>query len=95
MVVELVTAAALVYFSKDSGFFIFNLLAVVLLWLCTFFLSVPLHTALEKASDQQVLQQLIEQLVNTNWPRTLLWSFRSIALLTYFSVNVKVLNVDF
>lgn len=90
MVIEILTAAALVYFSKDSGFFIFNLLAIILIWLCTFFLSVPIHAALEKTADYQ----LMDQLVKTNWPRTLLWSFRSLSLAVYFVATAGVFRVD-
>ena len=91
MLIELCSALALVYFSEGSVFFIFNLLALVLIWLCTFFLSVPLHTELEQGQDSQK----ISQLVKTNWPRTLLWSFRFIGLLIYFSATFGVFHVHF
>ena len=91
MVIELLSAGALVYFSKGSVFFIFNLLSLILIWLCTFFLSIPLHAELERGQD---LQKII-QLVKTNWLRTLFWSFRFIGLLIYFYSTSGVFYVHF
>lgn len=45
----------------------------ILLWLSTFLIQVPLHSQLEKAFSRTAW----EQLVLTNWIRTVLWSARS------------------
>jgi len=47
---------------------------VVLIWVSTFFIQVPLHEHLEKEKDLKV----IEQLVFSNWIRTFLWSIKAI-----------------
>ena len=50
---------------------------VILIWLCTYFLSVPCHEKLAKGKDNEVIRKL----VSTNWPRTLLWSFKGVIIL--------------
>ncbi len=50
-----------------------NLLGVILIWLSTFFWSVPLHNQLSQQKDLLLLSQLVW----SNWPRTFLWSLRS------------------
>lgn len=49
------------------------LLVVLAIWGCTFFLSVPLHAVLGKGKDAAVIRRL----VNTNWPRTVLWTAKA------------------
>jgi hypothetical protein len=51
-----------------------NLALVLATWLSTVVLSVPLHNGLSEVRDSA----LIARLVATNWPRTILWSLRSI-----------------
>jgi hypothetical protein len=75
MTLELVTAAVLVFRHRDL-FWTLNGAGVALLWASTAFLSVPLHNRLAAGTSTQV----IEKLVLTNWPRTLLWTIRAIAL---------------
>jgi len=50
------------------------LLAVVAIWGCTFFISIPLHQVLEQGKDAAVIRQL----VTTNWPRTILWTAKAV-----------------
>jgi hypothetical protein len=80
MVFELVSGFALVAMSPifRSPLFLISLVAIGLIWASTFFLSVPLHNRLLGGHDLG----LINQLVLTNWPRTVLWSLRSLALAT-------------
>lgn len=56
---------------------------VLLLWGCTFFLSVPCHQSLEAAQ-----LHMKERLIQTNWPRTILWSIRTIVL-SYLLMNMN------
>ena len=51
-----------------------NFLIVGLLWICTVFLSMPLHKKLDSGFSIEV----IHQLVATNWPRTFLWTVRGV-----------------
>ena len=54
---------------------IVGLVVLVLIWLSTFTIQVPLHRRLEGGQDQAVIRQL----VRTNWIRTVLWTLRSAA----------------
>lgn len=84
MFIELGTGFYL-YYLKQNQFFLINLILIVLIWLSTFFLSVPLHEQLAKGFDIDT----INKLVNTNWPRTFLWSTRSILLFFYIKELIK------
>ncbi len=59
--------------------FLVSLIVVVLIWMSTFFVQVPLHNALEIEKDINIIQKL----VTTNWFRTILWTGKAIWL-TYF-----------
>ena len=83
MVVELGSAVALVFRSVHREFWWANLAGVVLLWASTLFFSVPLHGKLEASQDRK----LVADLVRTNWPRTLLWSLRTVLLLIFIVRN--------
>ena len=76
MLVELVTAVWLVALEPRDVVFIFNAIGAVAIWLSTFFLSVPLHNKLALQGDSLVIQRLVA----TNWPRTILWSVRLVLL---------------
>jgi len=57
-----------------------SLAALVVIWLSTFFLQVPLHQKLVSSKDVE----LIQKLVKTNWLRTLGWSLRSFLFIYLF-----------
>jgi len=76
MVVEVLTGIYLVLSPIASGKLYLGLALIALLWLSTFFLSVPLHTKLLDGPNPEVIRNLVW----TNWPRTLLWTVRSILL---------------
>lgn len=83
MVIELVTTAYLLNY-EVSLISILNLLCALALWLLTFFVSVPLHSALSTGQDILIIQRLIQ----SNWPRTILWSFKAL-LLSYWFIFYK------
>lgn len=85
MVIELISAFWLLTHTADV-FSITHLTFVALLWVSTFLISVPLHNQLAAAHDVKVIQKLII----TNWPRTVLWTAK--ALLTFFWA-LKILKV--
>ena len=49
----------------------FALLALLACWVLTFGVSVPLHRQIERGATGA---QTLEQLIRTNWPRTILWT---------------------
>jgi hypothetical protein len=57
---------------------------VLLVWLITFLVFVPLHRRLE---TEGYSPQLVQQLCHWNWPRTLLWSLRCL-LLSYLLLGL-------
>lgn len=79
MVGELVLAVLFVWNHPRSLFWWFQLLSIVMIWLVTFFISVPLHEKLIGEESQQ--PGVIHRLVSTNWARTVLWSLRSLVLI--------------
>ena len=44
---------------------------VLVCWILTFFVSVPLHRKIEQ---NDVTRETRQKLITTNWPRTILWS---------------------
>lgn len=76
MVAELASAVAWFVASPPSlgkAFPLTGLALVVLIWVSTAILQVPLHDTLSNGYDAQV----ISTLVATNWIRTTLWTTRS------------------
>ena len=56
-----------------------GLTLLVLIWISTFLVQVPLHNRLATAFDERVHRSL----VRTNWARTLLWTSRSLLTLLW------------
>ena len=79
MVTELVTGLVLLYFNRGVIHGI-NSLSIILIWLSTFFISVPLHDKLSQTKSRED----ISNLVSTNWIRTSLWSIRGVFIYHYF-----------
>jgi uncharacterized membrane protein len=75
MVIELLTGA-LLFWQSTQPIIIINMILLLLIWLSTFFLSVPLHNKLA----QGFCDKTSSQLVLTNWPRTIFWTLRSLLL---------------
>lgn len=75
MIVELVIAVLISNQNPDVLSFI-KLALVACVWLSTFTLSVPRHSKLLKMRDEKI----IESLIKTNWPRTILWSIKAIII---------------
>ena len=78
MLIELFTILILSY-SHLNLFNLINLGLLALIWLNTFFWNVPLHQKLIQKKDQF----LIKKLVISNWPRTFIWSVKSLYLLFF------------
>lgn len=85
MVLEIFSALHLLIINDFSVFWMIQAIALIIIWLCTAFLSVPLHTLLSQphTSDAERLQ-IVQVLVRTNWPRTILWTFRSLLFIVYY-----------
>lgn len=73
MVIELLTSVWLLHDETNLSN-LTNVIFVISLWLLTFLVSVPLHNKLALGHDPAVLQSLVQ----TNWPRTVLWTLRAV-----------------
>lgn len=71
MVVELVSGAWLAWTFRH-GFYLWNFIMIILIWGLTAFVSVRIHNQIKN----QPLQ-MARRLTHTNWPRTALWTARS------------------
>jgi hypothetical protein len=81
MLVELLTAMALLGWAEAIGGWwiaLINLASVIVIWLSTALVQMPLHAQLTHARDLK----RIRRLVMTNWLRTALWTGRSALVVT-------------
>lgn len=78
MLMELFSLLLLSYLNLTTPFII-CLILLGLIWMNTFFWNVPLHQKLVKQKDNET----INRLVISNWPRTILWSVKSIYLVFF------------
>ena len=89
MFAELFTSTILLYQNLNNAIqtiFLVNLILVLLIWLSTFLIQVPLHNALSKKKNIEKLSKLIF----SNWIRTILWTARSILMILFlaFAMNL-------
>jgi hypothetical protein len=82
MLVEAATAAIIVV-RHPSALSMIGAVCVVLLWLSTGLIQVPLHRALSNGFNTRAHRRL----VGTNWLRTALWSMRSVIALALLPVG--------
>lgn len=91
MTLELTTAIAILYFWPQSLWLWVNASTLLMIWMSTFFLSVPIHNKLSKGPSLESVRRL----VITNWFRTGLWSLRFV-ILGYLALHLlEVNNVNF
>jgi hypothetical protein len=79
MILEVLTGLYLFSFIelyRNNFMFLIAFALNVLIWLVTFFTSVPKHKILSKGGDDSVLNAL----VRTNWIRTMAWTLRALLL---------------
>ena len=89
MFAELFTSIILLYQNLNNAIqtiFIVNLILVLMIWLSTFLIQVPLHNVLSKEKNTEKLSKLIF----SNWIRTILWTARSILMILFlaFAINL-------
>ena len=82
MILELVTAVMLLsssWVTQYGNYLWLNLGLLLVIWAVTFLKFVPIHHLLTEAYNPGA----VNALVRLNWVRTILWSFRSILLLSF------------
>ena len=75
MIIELLTLSSIAYFSADF-LIIKSLILLLVIWLTTFTIMVPSHNKISKAFNKKEINRLI----NYNWIRTILWSFKLLVI---------------
>ena len=76
MLIELLTLILIAYFSKDF-LIIKSLFLLLVIWLTTFTIMVPSHNKISRAFNKKEINRLI----NYNWIRTILWSFKLLLII--------------
>jgi hypothetical protein len=86
MLLELAASGLLLLYAFPGNLQMVNYVAfgcVMLIWLVTFFVSVPIHNELITG----LRHELVSRLVATNWLRTITWTLRTI-LLAYMMIKL-------
>ena len=76
MLIELLTLSLIAYFSTDF-LIIKSLFLLLVIWLTTFFIMIPSHNRISKSFNLKEIKSLI----NYNWVRTILWSFKLLVII--------------
>ncbi len=82
MLIELSLTIMIVY-RLPNFWHTFSLFLLVIIWISTFFVQVPIH---QRLGDRKNLN-LIDRLVHTNWVRTISWTIKTLILL--FGLTLK------
>ena len=76
MLIELLTLSLIAYFSSEF-LIIKSLILLLVIWLTTFFIMIPSHNRISKSFNKKEIKSLI----NYNWIRTILWSFKLLVII--------------
>ena len=76
MLIELLTLSLIAYFSSEF-LIIKSLILLFVIWLTTFFIMIPSHNRISKSFNKKEIISLI----NYNWVRTILWSFKLLLII--------------
>ena len=76
MLIELLTLCLIAYFSSEF-LIIKSLFLLLVIWLTTFFIMIPSHNRISKSFNIKEIKSLI----NYNWIRTILWSFKLLVII--------------
>ena len=80
MLIEIALVAYLTY-QNNSIIYCIPLLLVILIWLSTFLIQVPIHHQLGEGKEVAIIKKLVQ----TNWIRTILWTFKALWVSYYFT----------
>jgi len=76
MIIELLTLSLIAYFSSEF-LIIKSLFLLLVIWLTTLFIMIPSHNRISKSFNIKEIKSLI----NYNWIRTILWSFKLLVII--------------
>lgn len=83
MILEVLTGALIMFKNYQNTPYVIAAILLALIWLNTAFLNVPIHNQLMSKGDEG----LFKKLVLSNWPRTILWTVRSLILTYIYLTN--------
>ncbi len=83
MLSQLILSFTLLFISNWSSYHILDIGLVLLTWILTFAIFVPLHHKIDKSQN---ISESVYKLVKVNWIRTFLWS--AIAVFSFFNMLV-------
>jgi hypothetical protein len=86
MLCELSNVLWVTYKSGFSSIFLLLSGIVILIWVTTFLVSVPLHAQMAQFKNAEA----IEKLISTNWVRIILWTAKVVIVTFLFYKNVKI-----
>ena len=76
MLIELLTLSLIAYLSSEF-LIIKSLFLLLVIWLTTLFIMIPSHNRISKSFNIKEIKSLI----NYNWIRTILWSFKLLVII--------------
>ncbi len=76
MLIELLTLFIIAYLSSDF-LIVKTLILLLVIWMTTFFIMIPSHNRISKSFNKKEIINLI----NYNWVRTILWSFKLLVII--------------
>lgn len=82
MSIELTTAIWMALKTQSAPFY-WNVISILLIWILTATVNVPAHNRLLFEMDQSK-----NKLIFGNWPRTLIWSTRSLFWIWFLTENI-------
>ena len=88
MILELLTAIYFVFAADekiDYRYFWCGLALVLIIWISTFLVQVPLHEKLAGSFNAEIQQRLVQ----TNWIRTAAWTLRGFLILWMIWLKIK------
>ena len=81
MVTELLLTLYIYLYSPNNIFFQISTFILILIWLSTFFIQVPIHNKISIKLEHE----MIGKLISTNWIRTFLWILKLFFLCIYYN----------
>lgn len=87
MLLELISGAWILLDNPPDGmllWFALNLIMIVIIWISTMVVQVPLHFKIAKDPSKKSIMKLIQ----SNWLRTILWSVKLLMIVIVFIIEV-------
>ncbi len=85
MICELIITVAWLCSDNYSFISLISAFLVVVIWLSTFVLQVPIHNRLRSGKNEAGIRRL----VTTNWIRTIAWSIKAVAVTIAAAKNIS------